>query len=194
MTSAAHTLSPLDAQAVSSLLDAATYAVIAINGEPGSGRSTVGRRLAGRDHEVVTAEALATHLVAEHRAKRDPSVPTTRNRVMDEIGWLAVRARTLGLLRLFPARRVQEGLPTVLVEGRRDGSLQALLDGIGPHLRVAVTEPSASERERWVQGRAAEAGLTDDAPVLRKARAVSPWSFSASRSQLIEATARKSLR
>ena len=140
-----HQSTPLDLAGIADIAAKAVGKLVVVCGHPGSGRSGVGRRLGGPRAQVLDANDLVRAVIDEARDKFAPAGGWPHYYadalVVDEVGWIDGRPRTLELLREALQRRCLAGQTTVLVQGRKDESLPELLVGLTPTL-VDLIEPT----------------------------------------------------
>ena len=113
--------------------------------------------------------------------------------VMDEMGWLEGRTRIVAAVRELLAARRAAGHLSILVQGRRDGSLSEVLRGLPAPVVVEVVEPSHAAKLAWVRETALHLGLAEDHPSVLAASEIEPWTLVSARGLLLQASARRGL-
>lgn len=189
-------VSPLDDAAVEALRPMCAGKLVVVIGRPGSGRSTLGARLAGPNARCLPCQDLAHHLVQELRQRRSDAsngLREPRPLVVDEVGWLDGRERiTQAVMELLTAR-LAAGHVSILIQGRRDGSLTEILRGLPAPVVVEVVEPPREKKAVWVRERALHLGLAEDDPSVLAATDIEPWTLAAAHALLLQAAARLGL-
>lgn len=142
-----HQVRPGDRRAIEDLHKEVVGKLVVVRGQPGSGRSTVGGMLGGTGALSLDANDLVRGVIDEARHQPAPAGGWPHRSadalVVDEVGWLDGRPRTLELLREALQRRRMAGQTTVLVQGRKDESLPELLVGLAATFVDLALSPRA---------------------------------------------------
>ena len=188
-----HRISPLDAAAIAALRPALAGALVAVTGPAGGGRSTVARQLAGAGAQVLPAGEVMERVLASARTPGAPAelgcLISAEVLVVDEVGWLTGRERTLPAVRDVFVRRGAAGATTILADGRADGSLGDLLRGLGPVTAVELIEPTREEKLTWLRLVALEMGIEFGVRQTHQVADTQPWTLAGARAALVAAAA-----
>ncbi len=149
--------------------------LVGIRGRSGLGKSHLAARIAPAGTPIVTLETWRVDLVDRLRRRVTSSDPWLEpaTLVLEDVGDLVCAPATTAHLAGFVDERRRTGRLTVMVEGRRDGTIQQVLEAAGgPALVIDLRAPGITERRRFLR---TTPGLS-----LRGVRAgldVKPWDF-----------------